>query len=803
MDADGSHCTSNGSVWKDVHFIPLPYSGGYNDGTMYSDKYLPYHTITVDGVEYDAAQCWEIALKGILDLVTVEGSLVPQTERNTTVHNLGDGKALNEPIPSLDDWATWGSYPWYEKAGDPCAINFSASNPCNLVFLQKVIPWFLARAPQLGKIGNFQTFGDDTGSTLVLPPYEGNMSSMRMFLIAARFYKHLLDNNINDKVYTAMKDVNIDYDLYGVKLPDAELTTTELSMSAAGDTKEASFTASAFWTITTDVSWLHVDPASGAAGATIVIKVTAEANTGEERVGNVTIKAGDTELTIPVTQEKYVAPTGATLKDFAKEFVKGLDVWTTTVGKVDANGKHCTDNGNAWENVHFIPIGATTGNSYGTDGNQYDPKYTVWTLKVGDAEYTSAQAWDIAIRGLLNMVTSEGEAGLSAMDDRNKAFTFADNAGFNSAIPSASAGCIWGTYPWYEEDDTHTTVTYNGAAVSEVGLDFMVKVGAWHLVRAFVKTSGNANPLGKIGNYQEFGTASNTLILSGYEGYICPMRELLVLARIYKSLLDNNVDSNVYTYLKDKKFDFDLFGKGVDAEDPNAIKAFAKQYVTILDVWEKTTGTINMLTGETLSDDRDKSVDVENAHYVPSTTTITVNGKTYNTADMLEAAERSYILMRGLDGNSTTAGKGTFPATDTQSKMSSTTVPSTHSYAFQVASFNEAGTTTAGATTGNGGHLRMGSAATADGAACSVKLDILDNFAQRHVNYGITRNGVISNMCGYAASQLAGYYGCFCAQRALVTYAFFFKYMLDNNLEDATGISADTVFRSEEFGDEK
>ena len=39
--------------------------------------------------------------------------------------------------------------------------------------------------------------------------------------------------------------------------------------------------------------------------------------------------------------------------------------------------------------------------------------------------------------------------------------------------------------------------------------------------------------------------------------------------------------------------------------------------------------------------------------------------------------------------------------------------------------------------------------------------------------------------------------------RALITYAFFFKYMLDNKLEDAKGISADQIFRTELFGDEK
>lgn len=32
---------------------------------------------------------------------------------------------------------------------------------------------------------------------------------------------------------------------------------------------------------------------------------------------------------------------------------------------------------------------------------------------------------------------------------------------------------------------------------------------------------------------------------------------------------------------------------------------------------------------------------------------------------------------------------------------------------------------------------------------------------------------------------------------------FLFQYMLDNKLEDAKGISADQIFRTELFGDEK
>jgi hypothetical protein len=39
--------------------------------------------------------------------------------------------------------------------------------------------------------------------------------------------------------------------------------------------------------------------------------------------------------------------------------------------------------------------------------------------------------------------------------------------------------------------------------------------------------------------------------------------------------------------------------------------------------------------------------------------------------------------------------------------------------------------------------------------------------------------------------------------RALYTYAVFFKYMLDNNLEDATAIPADQTFATFLFGEGK
>ena len=154
-------------------------------------------------------------------------------------------------------------------------------------------------------------------------------------------------------------------------------------------------------------------------------------------------------------------------------------------------------------------------------------------------------------------MTTEGEAALPLMDDRNRPWVFANAIDFSKAtVPSASENCKWNTYPWYEGANT---VKYNGEEITEVGLDFIVKCGSWHIVRGLIKTAGNTSPLGAIGNYQEFGTTSGTLILDGYVGYIAPMRELLIVARIYDYLLKNNIDTNVYDALKDQKFAFDLY----------------------------------------------------------------------------------------------------------------------------------------------------------------------------------------------------------------------------------------------------
>ena len=795
VDADGSHCTSNNTAWENVHFIPIEYSGGYKDGTMYSEYYQPYYHVKVDNKEYTSAECWSIAAQGIMDLVTLEGSSLMQPTRNPFIHTLGNGKTLDEPIPTPAEYVIttgWGKWPWYENTNDGGkVINFSESNPCTVEFLAHELGWYLTRCTTLDPpaIGNFQEFGTSE-STINFNGYVGQISAMRTFLIMIRFYDYLLKNNITENVWDAVKDVHLNYDLYGVDMPDIELVTSKLEFDCVEGTKEAKFSAKKAWTATATESWITVEPSSGEAGD-ITLKITCAANSGDAREGKVIVKGGNVTdgLEIVVKQVKYTEPSTATikefaqeyikiidewathvgtinrlsdwelakegdkdivenahyvpngytivvggktyttgdmlelalrsylllrgwdgnetekagwgnfpevtpvdinaplpkahdfkfgsplietsnggylykqvngqevygqvdpvildnwaqralnwpfthdkvhsnlcgyprdpitnyggcfssgralltyafffkymldnglqkadnlgadvvirselfgletaktptLKDFAKEFVKGLEVWENTVGTVESESDHLIEKGAAWENVHFIPIVPNPNCEYLSHaGNQYDPKWAskIWKLKVEGTEYSSSQAWEIAIRGLMNMCTAEGEAFLEGMTDRNKAYTVQDGLALSKApISEPSKDNQWGKHPWYEDG---SLVKDGGKEISEVGIDFMLKVGAWHVVRSFIPAGSN-KPLGMIGNFQEFGTSSGSLNLKGdngdYVGLISPMRELLVMMRIYKYLLDNNIDSNVYSAIKDKKFDFDLYGE--------------------------------------------------------------------------------------------------------------------------------------------------------------------------------------------------------------------------------------------------
>ena len=742
VSADGSHCTDNNSAWQNVHFVPVPWSGGaYADGVdQYDAKYQPYFTIEIDGTTYTSAQTWGIAVRGIVDLITVEGSAKMQENRNPFEHTMGNGGSLKDPIPATIPEDIWGQYPWYESTNDGPAINQSEFTP---YLIARCATWFLTRQLALGKIGNYQFFTTDPDAGFVEEGVSGFVSSMRMWLIAARFYKYLLDNNIEENVYDAVKNVKFATDLYGVDVPDIELTTKSVSIPAAGTGVEAKFTAKESWTATASESWIHVEPASGSAAVPVaVITISADPNTGAAREGEVVIKGGNVSgVSIAVSQAEYVAPATASLKTFAEEFVKGLDVWEATVGTVESEGKHLIEKGTAWENVHFIPVGKTGGPYDSHEGNQHDSKYTPWVLHVGDTEYTSAQAWEIAIRGLMDMVTAEGQEFLATMSGRNAPYTLANNKSFESiTIATPSDRAKWGNYPWYEADDDITGLLQGGKPVTEVDVNFMVKVCSWHLVRGLVDVPGVNSALGNIGNFQYFGTdVTEQLVLDDYAGYVAPMRELLVLMRIYKYLLDNNINDNVYDAIKSQKFDFDLYGIGVPVATKPTYADFIKEFAKVIDKWDATKGTVSFTRDN-------KEYKYENVHYVPSNYTISVGATSYNKYQMEEVAMRILLDLASSGNPDFTKEVPDFGAYGEAS----------HSYYEYDDPLKE---TEAGA-------------------------DLLVNFATRCLSY-LATNGEWPNVCGYPRTSdpvLTSYNGYVCIERNLLMLSRFAKAFVEGKV---------------------
>ncbi len=801
VSADGSRSILRdpANPHENAHFIPIPWHPNCSvaaDGeAQYNIQYQPYLEIDVAGQKYDAAQALGVSLAGLLDLVTVEGSSVKQTVISEPVHTPGNGANMGSPIPPIQAGYAWGPHPWYENESEngPFKYNGAPAETVGIDFIIKIAPWLISRSTgDLGRYPNYFTFGS---GALELEGYTGYCCPMRAFVISLRFWDYIVTNNITTNVYDALKDVRVPADLYGSEQPPLAVDKAKVELPFAGGTDKVKVTSKdEAWTATVEqeVEFVTISPDSGNAGDTEVT-ITVAANDAAARSAKIrfTTASGSVKQ-VTVSQES--APAKGNLKGWAQEFVKCLDVWATTIGRVEADGT--MKGSKAFENVHFIPIAEPKGNTLGNTDNQYDAKWSdkIWTMTYDGFEYTSNQAWEIAIRGLLNMVTSEGEAGLPAMDDRNKPWTFANNAAFATAsVPAASSTNAWGAHPWYEVENP---VKYNGETVKEVGLDFIVKACSWHVVRGLVKTAGNANPLGYIGNFQEFGTSSSQLKLDGYAGYISAMRELLIVARVYKYLLDNNVDANVYDAIKDVKFDYDLYGQ--DKEVPS-LKGWAKEFVKCLDVWENTVGKVEadgtMKGAKAFTDahfipipepEGNANGNVGNqydAMYADKIWTMTYGDITYTSAQAWE------ISIRGLLNMVTAEGEAGLPAMDDRNK------PWTFANGVAMA---EAPVPAASDNCIWGAYpwYEVENPVKYNGAEVKeVGLDFVVKACSWHVVRGLIKTagntsplGKIGNFqeFGTSSSQLnlEGYAGYICPMRELLIVARIYKHLLDNNVDE-------------------
>lgn len=245
--------------------------------------------------------------------------------------------------------------------------------------------------------------------------------------------------------------------------------------------------------------------------------------------------------------------------------------------------------------------------------------------------------------------------------------------------------------------------------------------------------------------------------LAGYGGACCLERGLLMLARFYEYILDKDITSDIAAKCSSMALNAGLYE---EATPPSAtINDFAKAYVKILSTWESKTSTSGKVGTVTI-----------NGHYVPASTKVTVNAKSYNKAQTYDIALKAMYLL--LDGKSNL----------------STAMPEPSSIAKW----------------GDDPYLENPEFTTS-----TVTLDFLQNYASRQQNY-LKTNKVWANFCIYGTGgatssgtpTVSGFKGNCSLERSYLIMARFFKYILDKKISSnfATAL-ASVKFDADLYGD--
>ena len=184
---------------------------------------------------------------------------------------------------------------------------------------------------------------------------------------------------------------------------------------------------------------------------------------------------------------------------------------------------------------------------------------------------------------------------------------------------------------------------------------------------------------------------------------------------------------------------------GVSASAPT-LKDFAREFVSVLKVW-KENNTSGLKVGNV----------TVNGYYVPSNTTVSVNGTSYNKADMYDAALNGFVNL--YNGGSL-----------------SDAIPSVKHKGWGADPYNEL--------TPNGGTF----------TPQTVGLSFLRNYASRQLSW-IASNTLWSNFCSYkgpgtadvdkGTPKIGEKLGCCCLERNFLMLAHFYEFLLNN------GISSD------------
>ncbi|MBQ9475585.1 MAG: hypothetical protein IJU69_04945, partial [Bacteroidales bacterium] len=406
-----------------------------------------------------------------------------------------------------------------------------------------------------------------------------------------------------------------------------------------------------------------------------------------------------------------VNPDVTTLRDFALSFTDILDVWNSTTGNVSvATG----GDPKVFKNVKYVP---------------QDTK-----INVGGISLNKSNMYDIALQGL-QALNAGGK--LSDKLPAPRSFSWGDNP-YNEL--EANGG-----------DFQNSTVDFNFL------LNFASRELGWAADPSRLKWSNFCWYTDKDGKVSTAGTPQVTQ----YKGVCCLERNLLIMARFYKYLLDNNINEGVASACASMALNAGLYDEAQASapETPTesaTIKDFAKAFAGVLTVWDKTSSTTVKVGDVTMK-----------GKYVPANTTISVGGKTYTKTQTLDIALQA--LQSLMSGGNTSAA-----------------MPTPRAYTWSSNPYLES--------------TEFGNS--------TVTVQFLQNAASRQLTFAAT-NGVWANYCSYGSGEatssgtpsVSGFKGVCCLERVFLIAARVFKYINDNNVTSGVPTAlSDKTFDATLFG---
>lgn len=465
------------------------------NGFVIPEKY----TFTLGAVTYDKSKAYYVACKALSSLY--------------------DGAAFTMDIPAAKSYK-WSDNPYYP--------NGSLKNIfVNLDFLRNYANRQMTYALNNDVWANLCGYSNSTSGTpsVAGKGYNGDCALECHLLMMVRFYKYLLDNGFESGLASIENDIHIRSGLY--KETDFSASSSAFAFASAGAPAQTlDLTAIDDWTASASEGWISVSPASGKGSfdGAASISISVADNSGSARNGSITFaSAGDT-YTVTVSQDAVGI---TTIKDFATEYVKLLDIWAddANICNMPAEMPYCAI---ARNNVRSIPM---------------DTKFSV-----KGTEYNISQALETAIRSFMLLIGYDGnnttKSGAGKIPDCT-AVTMSER------VPSNHN---YGINYWYLDNSINGGGLRHNGKPCEVALDWLINFCSRNINYALVNTGQWANLAGYTGGQ-----------LAGYGGVGTPARLQMALLRTFKMLLDNNIDNTdadktvIKTYLSDKIIDSTVY----------------------------------------------------------------------------------------------------------------------------------------------------------------------------------------------------------------------------------------------------